>query len=301
VACGIDQFARLGKMVTILVYMVHMKKTIQAKWVDIVLYTKNESDYISLTDIARYKNAEHPADVVKNRLRTRNTIEFLGIWEQINNVDFKLVEFDQFKDEAWSNAFVMTPQKRIRETNAIWFISKSWRWWGTYAHKDIAFKFASWISPEFELYIIKDYQRLKQVEEYKQAVWRDAKRMIASMNYKIQTDAIETFLIPSLTDFQQKYAYANEADMLNLIVRWQTAKERREKEPELAKKSNMRDHAHVVDLVILANLESFNAKYIEEGLAKDERYEILAQIAITQKKSLLEQYAHLEDIKKLEE
>ncbi len=278
-----------------------MKKTIQAKWVDIVLYTKNESDYISLTDIARYKNAEEPRFVIQNRMKSRNSIEYLWIWETIHNQDFKRVEFDTFVAEAWSNAFVMTPQKRIRETSAIWFVSKSWRWWGTYAHKDIAFKFASWISPEFELYIIKDYQRLKQVEEYKQAVWRDAKRMIASMNYKIQTDAIETYLIPSLTEFQQKYAYANEADMLNLVVWWKTAKEWKEENPDRAKKSNMRDHAHVIDLVILANLESFNTRYIEEGLSKDERYETLAQIAISQKESLLEQYAHLEGMEKLEE
>ena len=286
----------------ILFYTIYyMKKTIQAKWVDIVLYTKNESDYISLTDIARYKNNEEPRYVIQNRMKSRNSIEYLWIWETIHNQDFKRVEFDAFVSDAWSNTFVMTPQKRIRETNAIWFISKSWRWGGTYAHKDIAFKFASWISPEFELYIIKDYQRLKQIEEHKQAVWRDAKRMIASMNYKIQTDAIETYLIPSLSEFQQRYAYANEADMLNLIVRWKTAKEWKLEHPDKAKKSNMRDHSHVVDLVILANLESFNAKYIEEGLSKDDRYQLLAQIAITQKESLLKQYAHLEEIKKLEE
>lgn len=274
-----------------------MSTKLQVKGIEIVLLQQHEEDFISLTDIARYKNPEHPADVIKNRMRSRNTLEFLGIWEKINNPStFNLVDFDQFIKEAWANSFVMTPQKWIDSTHAVWIISKSWRGWGTYAHKDIAFKFASWISPEFELYVIKDYQRLKQQEEQKKAIWRDVKRMIAKINYKIHTDAIQQYRIPWLSEFQQQYAYADEADMLNLIVFGCTAKEWRESNADLAKVGNIRDHAHALELVILANLESFNAQYLEQWLSQDERYELLSKIAQTQRQSLSKQYQHLDTL-----
>lgn len=195
-----------------------MESKITANNIDIAVISKpNEEDYISLTDIARYKNPEFPADVVKNWLRVRSTIEFLGLWEQLNNPNFKLVEFDQFKTEAGSNSFVLTPQKWIKNTNAIGIRSKSGRYGGgTFAHKDIAFEFASWVSPEFKLYVIKDYQRLKQDESHKLALEWDVRRIIAKTNYRIHTDAIKYNLIPeSLPQNQQGFIYASEADVLN--------------------------------------------------------------------------------------
>ncbi|MDD2516475.1 MAG: KilA-N domain-containing protein [Candidatus Gracilibacteria bacterium] len=265
-----------------------MKKTILVQGKEMVLFEqKKEEDYISLTDIAKYKNAEFPADVVKNWLRTRSTIEFIGIWEKINNAHFKLVEFDQFKNNAGSNSFVLSPQKWIEKTNAIGIISKSGRYGGTFAHKDIALEFASWISQEFKLYIIKEFQRLKQKEKQKKLEGWETKRLIASMNYKIQTDAIQEYLIPTLSEFKQKFAYADEADLINIVIFGKTAKMWEDENPELAKKGNMRDYANVIDLVVLANLENFNADFIKQGVTKEERFERLSQIAKTQKQSLL--------------
>lgn len=276
-----------------------MKKIIQVNWKGITLFEQKQEDFISLTDIAKYKNIDFPADVVKNWLRTRNTIEYLWIWEKINNPNFKLVDFDQFRENAWSNSFVMTPTKWIENTKAIWIISKPWKTWWTFAHKDIAFKFASWISPEFELYVIKEFQRLKQEEEQRKIEWWDIKRTIASINYKIQTDAIQKHLIPTLSEFKQKFAYANEADLLNLVIWWKTAKIWENENPELAKNWNMRDYTNVIDLVILANLENFNAEFIKKWLSKEERFEKLLEIAKTQKQALLHKNNE-SNIKKLE-
>lgn len=212
-----------------------MESKITANNIDIAVISKpNEEDYISLTDIARYKNPEFPADVVKNWLRVRSTIEFLGLWEQLNNPNFKLVEFDQFKTEAGSNSFVLTPQKWIKNTNAIGIRSKSGRYGGgTFAHKDIAFEFASWVSPEFKLYVIKDYQRLKQDESHKLALEWDVRRIIAKTNYRIHTDAIKYNLIPeSLPQNQQGFIYASEADVLNKALFGFTAAEWRAKNPD---------------------------------------------------------------------
>ena len=267
-----------------------VKKIIQAKWTNIVLFEQNEEDFISLTDIARYINSEDPRFVIQNWMRTKFTIEFLWNWEKLNNPDFKRVEFDTFKNEAGSNAFVMTPKKWIENTNAIWIVSKSWRYGWTYAHKDIALEFASWISPEFKLYIIKEFQRLKQEEQEKQRLGWDVKRAIASMNYKIQTDAIQEHLIPTLSEFKQKYAYADEADLINIVVYGQTAKEWRHNNPELAQKWNIRDYSNVIDLVIIANLENINAELIKKWLSKEERFTQLSEIAQSQKKSLRQAY-----------
>ena len=261
---------------------------IHADGVDIAVMTTvgNEDDYISLTDMARHRNPEFPADVVKNWLRLRSTIEFLGLWEQLNNPDFKVVEFDQFKNDAGSNAFVLSPQKWIKETNAIGLVSKSGRYGGgTYAHKDIAFEFASWLSPEFKLYIIKDYQRLKGDESHRLALEWNVKRILASTNYRIHTDAIKDNLIPpDLPKYQQGFVYADEADVLNVALFGKTAKQWRTENPNL--KGNMRDYATIEQLLVMTNLEAVNALLLEQGLPQRQRLEQLRSMALRQLETL---------------
>ena len=243
-----------------------------------VLSQGTDEDYISLTDIARYKNPEFPADVVKNWLRLRSTIDYLGLWEQLYNPNFKLVEFDQFRGEAGSNAFVLSPQKWIESTNAIGMNSKSGRYGGTFAHKDIAFKFAAWISAEFELYIIKDYQRLKSDENSRISLDWNVKRILAKVNYKIHTDAIrDNLLPPKLTTKQKSFIYADEADLLNTALFGVTAAEWRQINPD--KTGNMRDYATIEQLLVLANLENVNALYISKGMPQSERIVELNQLA----------------------
>ncbi len=262
-----------------------MKKLI-VKDVEVALYAKKESDYLSLTDIARFKSDE-PKLVIQNWLRNKNTIEFLGLWEQINNPNFKGIEFESFKNQAGSNAFTLSPQKWIKATNAIGIISKSGRYGGTFAHKDIAFEFASWISPEFKLYLIKEFQRLKAEEAQRQALGWDVKREIAKMNYKIHTDAIKEHIVKDdYTKRQQQIIYASEADLLNLALFGMTAKEWRNKNPQ--KEGNIRDYASVAELVVLANLESMNAELIKQDIDKRQRYEILRQMARDQLKSFID-------------
>ena len=263
------------------------KATINANGAEISIVSKgNEDDYISLTDIAKYKNIDSPADVVKNWLRSRNTIEFLGLWEQMNNPDFKLVEFDQFKNEAGANAFVLSPQKWISTTGAIGIISKSGRYGGTFAHKDIAFEFASWVSPEFKLYIIKDYQRLKGDENSKLSLEWNVNRMLSKLNYRIHTDAIKENLISNdLTNKEIGITYANEADVLNVALFGKTAKEWRNEEPDI--KGNIRDYATIEQLIVLVNLENLNANFIEKGMEQRQRLIELNKIARVQLKSLL--------------
>lgn len=244
-----------------------------------------ENDYLSLTDLARRKNPYEPKDVVKNWLRLRSTIEFLGLWEKLYNTQFKGVEFDTFKNESGSNSFTLTPQRWIEKTNAIGMISKSGRGGGTYAHTDIAFEFASWISPEFKLYVIKDYQRLKQIEaEHLETGW-NTKRELSRINYHIHTDAIKEFLItPELTKKEQSYTYASEADILNIALFGKTAKCWREETGNTTK--NIRDYANVEQLIVLVNLESINAELIRQGLSASERLKKLRNIAYYQLKSL---------------
>ncbi len=246
-----------------------------------------KSDYISLTDIARYKNPEEPKDVVKNWLRAKSTIEFLGIWEKLNNPDFKGVEFDSFKNEAGTNIFVLSPQKWIKTTSAIGIISKSGKsGGGTYAHMDIAFEFASWISSEFKLYLIKEFQRLKINENKRQALGWNIKRMLAKINYRIHTDAIKEHIIPPLISRKtMKKIYANEADVLNVALFGITAKEWRD--CNSSKKGNIRDYSTVEQLVVLSNLESLNAEFIRLKISQDKRLEKLNAIAIVQIKSIL--------------
>ena len=263
-----------------------MKKNskIHVKGRDITIFQANEKDYISLTDIAKHKTDDTSA-VIGNWMRTRNTIEFLGIWEKLYNPDFKPLEFEGFRNQAGLNAFTLSPQKWVNTTNALGFIVKSGRYGGTYAHKDIAFKFASWISVEFELYIVKEFQRLK-AEEQKQLGW-DVKRQLTKINYRIHTDAIKENLIPdSITKQQISYVYANEADVLNMALFGKTAKQWRDENPD--KKGNIRDYANVTQLVCLANLENLNAVFINESLQQSERLLKLNQIAIQQMKILLQ-------------
>ncbi len=259
--------------------------------------SENENDYISLTDIAKIKNSEFPADVVKNWMRNYSSIEFLGLWEKINNPNFKLVEFDGFKNKSGSNSFVLSPLKWIEKTGAIGIISKSGRYGGgTFAHKDIAFEFATWISPEFKLYLIKEFQRLKIEENERLNLGWDAKRMLTRINYKIHTDAIkENIILPQkLSNKETNIVYANEADVLNMALFGMTAKEWKDKNKK--KSGNMRDYANVTQLVCLANLESLNAEFIRQNLPQSERLKKLNKIAIIQMKSLLENSS----VKKLE-
>ena len=234
-------------------------------------------DYISLTDLARYKNPIEPKDVIKNWLRAKTNIEFLALWEQMHNPNLKGVEIDTFKSEAGTHYFTMSPQRWIKETNAIGIISKSGNNGGTYAHPDIAFEFASWISPEFNLYLITEFERLKQNESYQNKIDWSVRRELAKTNYRIHTDSIKENIIPTLTDKQKLYVYANEADILNVALFGMTAKEWKDKNPTLD--GNMRDYANILQLIILSNLENLNSEMIAQGLEQKIRLERLNAIA----------------------
>jgi len=269
-------------------------KKINVQGVDIVLYEDNSNDFISLTDIARHKDAEHTDSIVQNWMRNRNTIELLGFWETIYNPNFKPLEFEGFRKQAGLNSFVMTPKRWIETTNAIGIVSKAGRYGGTFAHKDIALEFASWISIEFKLYVIKEFQRLKDDENNRLKLEWNLQRTISKINYQIHTDAIKDNLIPKeITNQQASFVYANEADLLNVALFGITAKEWRESNSE--QKGNIRDYATLEQLVVLSNMESINALLIEQGLSQSERLIQLNKVAITQMKSLLESNA----IKKL--
>ena len=273
------------------------KDTIEAKGFAIQIYTEDfKNDYISLTDIARYKNVHEPKDVVKNWLRVRDTIEFLGLWETIHNPNFKGVEFDSFRKEAGTNAFTLSPQRWIENTNAIGIVSKSGRGGGTFAHPDIAMEFASWISAEFKLYLIQDYKRLKSDENSKLSLGWNLNREISKINYKIHTDAIKEYLLKDLTNEQLSYKYASEADMLNVALFNKRAKQWREENPDL--KGNMRDYASLNELLVLANMESYNAILIGKGMEQKERMIELRKLARTQIVSL--EKLNKKAIKKLE-
>ena len=266
---------------------------IDVKGTNITVFSQNEEDYICLTDIAKYKNEDRSDDLIRNWIRNRNTIEFLGIWEQLNNPDFKPVEFDGFRKQAGLNSFTLTPKQWIATTGAIGIISKPGRYGGTYAHKDIAFEFASWISVEFKLYLIKEFQRLKDQEREKLG-W-DIRRNLTKINYRIHTDAIKENLIPpELTNAQINLVYASEADILNMALFGMTAKEWLDNNPDL--KGNIRDYANVSQLVCLANMETLNAHFIHEGLTQKDRLVKLNRIAIQQMRLLTSDTS----IKKLE-
>lgn len=257
-------------------------KELIVKGIDIKYRNINENDYICITDIAKYTTRE-PDAVIANWMRNRNTIEFLGIWEILNNPNFNPVEFEGFRKQAGLNAFLLSPKKWVESTGAIGIVSKAGRYGGTYAHKDIAFEFASWISVEFKLYFIKEFQRLKE-EEQKQLGW-SAKRELAKINYRIHTDAIKENLIPAeLTAVQTSIVYASEADVLNMALFGLTAKDWREKNPD--KKGNIRDYATINELICLSNMENINAVFIADGMLQNERLKKLNQIAISQMKIL---------------
>ena len=261
-------------------------KIIVVKGFSITTFKQGKDDFISLTDIARNKNATEPKDVVKNWMRSRTTIEFLGLWEQLNNPDFKGVEFDSFLFEAGSNSFTLSPSKWIELTHAKGIVSKQGNNGGTFAHKDIAFEFASWVSSGFKLYLIKEFQRLKEDENDRLKLEWNLQRTLAKVNYHIHTDAIKENLIPKeLSKDKINVVYANEADMLNVALFGITAKQWREANPKT--EGNMRDEANIEQLVVLSNMESINAVLIHQGLSQSERLIQLNKIAIQQMKSLV--------------
>ncbi len=274
-----------------------IKETIHAKGMDIAIYTEDfQNEFISLTDIARYKSDE-PFIVINNWMRGKDTIEFLGLWEQLHNPNFKPIEFDRFRKEAGYNAFTLSPQKWIENTNAIGIVSKSGRYGGTFAHSDIAFEFASWISAEFKLYIIKDYKRLKSDESSRLSLSWNLNREISKLNYRIHTDAIKENLIPpELKPYQISMTYASEADVLNVALFGITAKQWRDEHPD--KNGNIRDYATLNQLLVLANMESYNAILIEQGKPQTERLQLLNKLAIRQLEAIQE--INMDTMKKLE-
>lgn len=280
----------------LLSYIHSMKKihTLSVLWSEILVKKIDAQDFLSLTDIAKYKNTLEPDQVIRNRLRNKYTIEFLWLREKLYNPNFNPIEFDGFKNEAGANAFTLSPSQWIEKVNAVWLVSKAGRYGGTFAHKDIALEFASRISVEVKLYLIKDYQRLK--EEEMQALDRSVKRLISKTNYKIHTDAIKDNLIPSeLTASQKSFIYADEADLLNVALFGCTAKERKASNPDLV--GNMRDYASIEQLIVLSNMESINAELIRQHLSQSQRLEILHASAVQQMRSLVE----VGSVKKLEE
>ena len=261
-------------------------KIIKINDFEITLFSQNNLDFISLTDMARYRDAERTNYIIQNWMRTRSAIEFCGLWELIHNATFKSIEFDAFKSQSGSNSFTLTPQKWIEATNAIGIISKSGRYGGTFAHRDIAFEFATWISPAFKLYLITEFQRLKEDENDRRKLEWNLQRTLSKINYRIHTDAIKENLVPKELDPQQiNFVYANEADLLNVALFGKTAKQWRQENPNA--KGNVRDDASIEQLVVLSNLESINAVLIHQELSQPERIIQLNKVAITQMKSLV--------------
>lgn len=246
----------------------------------------DNKDYISLTDLARYANPEEPKIPIYAWMRNTDVISYLGLWEQLNNENFKGHEFETFESEAGKNSFYMSPQKWIKETNAVGIISKSGNNGGTYARSDIALEFASWLSPKFKLYVIQEFQRLKKNEAYQNKIDWHANRVLAAANYLVHTDAIKNFIVPTLTEKQKKFVYASEADVLNVALFGMTAKEWRTSNPDIADKGNIRDYTDLLHLVILNNLENINAELIEIGMSQSERLIKLNKMAKRQMKLL---------------
>lgn len=277
-----------------------MNKKIIVENLEIVLFSKNEEEYISLTDMARFRDSERTNYIIQNWMRTRYTIEFIGLWEQLNNPNFKGIEFDAFKNEAGANSFSLTPQKWIETTNAIGIISKSGRYGGTFAHKDIAFEFATWLSPTFKLYLIKEYQRIKEIETNHYNLEWNVKRILSKANYLIHTDAVKQHILPksNFTKETEWLAYAEEADILNVALFGCTAKQWRDANTELLlENKNLRDFASINELAVLSNLETHNAEMIKTGLNKTERFQKLLAIA-TYQLNILNQTDFIKALKK---
>jgi hypothetical protein len=261
------------------------KSTIEVSGTAIAVISQRDDDYICITDIAKHKEPDRADQVIQNWMRNRNTVEFLGVWERLNNVDFKPLEFEGFRNRAGLNSFVLTPRQWIDATSAIGLVSRSGRYGGTYAHKDIAFEFAAWVSIEFKLYLIKEFQRLKNDENRRLSLAWNLNRTLSKLNYRIHTDAIKAHLIPpEVTPAQAAITYATEADVLNVALFGQTAKQWRDANPKL--EGNMRDHANIEQLLVLANIEGMNAEFIHLRLAQGERLKRLNQIAIRQMQTL---------------
>ena len=281
-----------------------MSKTkLKVNDLEIVLYSEKEDEFISLTDMARFRDPQRTNYIIQNWMRTRSTIEFIGLWEQLHNPNFKSIEFDAFKNEAGSNSFTLTPKKWIETTNAIGINSKAGRYGGTYAHKDIAFEFASWISPTFKLYLIKDYQRIKEIETNQYNLEWNVKRLLSKTNYLIQTDAVKNYILPknNYEKDKQWLIYAAEADLLNVAIFGCTAKDWRNANPKLsAKKMNIRDIASINELAVLSNLESMNADMIRENIVKEERFLKLKVVAKYQIE-ILNENNYLKTLKKKSE
>ncbi|MGO9480146.1 MAG: KilA-N domain-containing protein [Limisphaerales bacterium] len=257
------------------------KSVIEVQGAAITILSGRQEDYISLTDIARFKNPKQSDDLVRNWLRTRDTVEFLGVWERLNNPGFNPVEFDGIRIQAGLNSFTLTPKQWIGKTGAVGIISSPGRYGGTYAHKDIAFEFASWVSVEFRLYLIKEFQRLKDDENRRLSLAWNLNRTLSKLNYRIHTDAVKAHLIPpEVTPAQAAITYATEADLLNVALFGQTARQWRDANPKL--EGNVRDYASVEQLLVLANMEGMNAEFIQMGLPQGERLHRLNQIAIRQ-------------------
>ncbi|MDX2249985.1 MAG: KilA-N domain-containing protein [Bacteroidia bacterium] len=262
------------------------KSTIHVQGLAVSIISQQQDDYISITDIARHRDAERSDYILQNWLRNRSTIEFIGLWEQLRNPNFNSIEFDGIKNMAGSNSFSLTPKRWIETTNAIGIVSKTGRYGGTYAHKDIAFEFASWISAEFKLYLIVEFQRLKEDENRRLSLEWNLNRTLSKVNYRIHTDAIKENIIPAnITKEQEQFIYANEADVLNVALFGNTAQKWRKANPD--KEGNVRDYSTVEQLLVLANLESMNAEFIRMGLPQGERLRKLNTIAIQQLKSLV--------------
>ncbi len=262
---------------------------IKVKDAEIGILRVGEVDYISLTDLAKYSNPEKPANVILHWLSNRSTFEYLGLWEKINNPDFNFTEFREIKNnEVGKYSFTLSPRRWIKSTNAIGITSSAGKYSiGVFAHPDIAFEFASWLSPEFKLYLIREFERLKKNEQYRQKLEWKANRLLAKANYLIQTDAIKNNIIPTVTDKQKRFVYAEEADVLNVALFGMTAKEWRENNPELSKTGNIRDYTDLYHLIILNNLENINAELIKNGLTQSDRLVRLNEIAKEQMNILI--------------
>ena len=263
------------------------KDTLHVQGIDVGIYTEDyRNEYISLTDIARYRNSDDPRFAIQNWMRNRNTLEFLGLWESLHNPSFNRVQFDTFRTEAGLNRFVMTPSKWIEMTEAIGIVTKAGRYGGgTYAHSDIAMEFASWISSEFKLYLMKDYRRLKYDENSRLSLSWNLNREISKINYRVHTDAIQQNLLPpDLTKEQQSYVYADEADVLNVALFGMSAAQWRAQNPGLT--GNIRDCATIQQLLVLANMESYNALLIDQKCPQQERLQALRKMAIKQLQTL---------------
>lgn len=257
----------------------NIKTQIVVKEQKISVLRIDNKEFISLTDLARYANPEEPKVPIYAWMRNKDVLAYLGLWEQLNNENFKGHEFETFENEAGKNSFYMSPQKWIKETNAVGIISKSGNNGGTYARSDIALEFASWLSPEFKLYVIQEFERLKKNEAYQNKIDWHANRVLAKVNYVVHTDAIRSIIVPALTEKQKKFVYAEEADVLNVALFGMTAKQWRESNPEIADKGNIRDYTDLLHLVILNNLENINAELIEMKIPQNERLVRLNNIA----------------------